>query len=234
MNKVLISALAVTGLVLGTQAAAQIIFYEQENFAGRSFNTDKQVADFNRHGFNDRASSVVVMRDRWEICEHARFGGQCVVLRPGRYSSLALLGLNDRVSSVRMVSHNTVVEGSRYAPYPVAAAYDNSRRNGERLYEANVTSVHEVLATPQQRCWVEHQQVGQDHGGVNVPGAVVGAVIGGVLGHQVGSGHGNDAATVGGAVVGGAVGAGAGAGLGDKTEEAAEDETVIGTVDREV
>jgi uncharacterized protein YcfJ len=153
---------------------------------------------------------VVVLRDRWEICEHARFGGQCVVLRPGRYASLQHLGLNDRVSSVRMVSQNTSVEGSRYAPYPVAAAYDNQRRHGERLYEANVSSVREVFATPQQRCWVEHQQGAQDRGGVNVPGAVVGAVLGGVLGHQVGSGHGNDAATVGGAVVGGAVGANVG------------------------
>jgi hypothetical protein len=83
MNKVLISTLALAGLALGTQASAQVVFYEQENFAGRSFNTDKSVSDLNRQGFNDRASSVVVMRDRWEICEHARFGGQCVVLAPG-------------------------------------------------------------------------------------------------------------------------------------------------------
>jgi uncharacterized protein YcfJ len=85
--------------------------------------------------------------------------------------------------------------------------YDYRRRNDERLYEANVTSVRAVVAAPGQRCWVEHEQVAPDRtSNLNVPGAVIGAVIGGVLGHQVGRGTGRDVATVGGAVAGGAVG----------------------------
>lgn len=31
---------------------------------------------------------MVVARDRWEVCEDARFDGRCVVLRPGRYAAL--------------------------------------------------------------------------------------------------------------------------------------------------
>jgi len=209
MNAALRNALAVAGLALTTQAAAQITFYEHEGFAGRSFTTQKQIGNFERFGFNDRASSVVVQRDRWEVCEDMRFSGKCVVLRPGRYPSLGAMGLNDRVSSVRTVSRAARIDDQRYAPSPVAVA-DYRRRNDERTYEANVTSVRAVVGQSEQRCWVEREQVNQDRGGANVPGAIAGAVIGGILGHQIGSGRGNDLATVGGAVGGAAIGANVG------------------------
>ena len=221
MNPVLRNALVVAGLVIAPQAMAQITFYEHEGFEGRSFTTQKQVGNFERYGFNDRASSIVVVRDRWEVCEDARFAGRCVILRPGRYASLAAMGLNDRVSSVRTVSRTARIEEHRYAPAPVAA-YDNRyaptpvmvndyrRRNDERLYEANVTSVRAVVGPPEQRCWVEREQIAQDRGNANVPGAIAGAVIGGILGHQIGGGRGQDVATVGGAVAGAAVGSNVG------------------------
>ena len=202
MNTVLRSALVAAGLAIATQAAAQVTFYEGEDFEGRSFTTHRQVGNFERFGFNDRASSALVARDRWEVCEDARFRGRCVVLRPGRYPSLGAMGLGDRISSVRMVSRNTRIEEDRYAPAPVAS-HDYRRRNDERLYEANVTSVRAVVGPPEQRCWIERERVAQDRGEPNVPGAIAGAVIGGILGHQVGGGRGQDVATVGGAVAGG-------------------------------
>jgi uncharacterized protein YcfJ len=210
--------MAVAALVISTQAVAQITFYERENFRGQSFSTEEQVGNLDRYGFNDRASSVVVERGRWEVCENTQFGGRCVVLRPGRYASLSALGLNDRVSSVRTVGRDARVEDHRYAPAPVAVA-DNryDRRDNERLFEANVTSVHAVVGPPEQRCWVEHQQVTEERSGANVPGALAGAVIGGILGHQIGNGRGNDVATVGGAVAGGVVGANVGRDGGPQT-----------------
>ena len=209
MNTMLKSALAAAGMAIATQAAAQVTFYENEGFEGRSFTTQKQVGNFESFGFNDRASSALVARDRWEVCEDARFKGRCIVLRPGRYPSLAAMGLNDRISSVRMVGSNARIGEDRYAPAPVASS-DYRRRNDERLYEANVTSVHAVVGPPEQRCWVERERVAQDRGEANVPGAIAGAVIGGILGHQVGSGRGQDVATVGGAVAGAAIGANVG------------------------
>ena len=208
MNIILRQALGACGLAFATCASAQISFYENEGFSGRSFTTQKQVQDFTRFGFNDRASSVIVTHERWEVCDDARFGGRCMVLRPGRYPSLQAMGLNDRISSVRAVDPQANMHDSRYSPAPVAT-YDYHRRSDERLYDANVTSVRAVVGQAEQRCWVEREQV-QQHGNANVPGAVVGAVLGGILGHQVGSGRGNDAATVGGAVVGGVVGANVG------------------------
>ena len=206
MNSILRNALAVAGLAIATQATAQVIFYEHEGFEGRSFSAEKTIPNFERYGFNDRASSVVVLRDRWEVCQDAKFGGTCVVLRAGRYPSLAAMGLNDRVSSVRIVSTSARIDDQRYAPAAVAV-YDDHRRNNERLYQANVTSVRAVVGTPEQRCWIEREQVVQDRGGANVPAAIAGAVIGGVLGHQIGGGRGQDIATAGGAVAGAAVGA---------------------------
>lgn len=192
-------------------AAAQIIFFEQEGFAGRSFNTEERIVNFARHGFNDRASSVMVLHDRWEVCENAGFTGRCVVLRPGRYPSLATMGLNDRISSVREVLIDARIDNDRYAP-PPAPIYDSRRHNNERLFEANVTSVRAVLGTPDQRCWVEQEQIAPERSSANIPAAIAGAVIGGVLGHQVGGGRGKDIATAGGAVAGGFLGANLGRG----------------------
>lgn len=208
MNAVLRSALAVAGLAVATQAAADLTFFEHEDFQGRHFSAQKQVSNLERQGFNDRASSAVVVGDRWEVCSDARFRGDCVVLRPGRYPSLDAMGLDDPVSSVRIVSRNARIEDRRYAPEPVPV-YDNRRRGRERIFEAPVTSVRAVVGPPEQRCWVEREQVGE-RGRANVPGAVFGAILGGVLGHQVGSGRGNDAATAGGAIAGGVIGSNVG------------------------
>jgi uncharacterized protein YcfJ len=197
--------------------APQITFYEHENFEGRSFPADANVDNFGRNGMNDRASSVVVAGAQWEVCEDSQFRGRCLVLRPGQYPSLAAYNLNDRISSARIVAGNSRYDESRYAPAPVANT-DYRRRGSERLYEAEVTSVRAVLGTPEQRCWVEREQVSQDSsGGANVPGAIAGAIIGGILGHQVGGGRGKDLATAGGAVAGAAVGANVGRDSGQQT-----------------
>jgi uncharacterized protein YcfJ len=203
-------ALTLVGLGLVTQAVAQITFYEHEGFAGRSFTTQSEIRNFDRNGFNDRASSVVVRSQRWEVCEDVRFNGRCVILRPGQYPSLAAMGMNDRVSSVRAINRSARVDEDRYSP-PPPVSQDYRQRDNERLFQAQVTSVRAVVTSPsQQRCWIDREQVvQQDRNPPNPGGAVLGAVIGGILGHQVG-GSGRDVATaigaVGGAVVGSNVG----------------------------
>jgi uncharacterized protein YcfJ len=191
------------------QGPAQLTFYEDEGFAGRAFSTQQDIGDFRRQGFNDRASSVVVVGERWEVCDGAGFNGRCVVLGPGLYASLSAMGLNDRVSSVRNLGPNTHVDDGRYGAAPVPA-YDYRRRDHEQLYQANVVAVRAVMGTADQRCWVEREQVPQERSDANVSGAVVGAVIGGILGHQVGNGRGKDLATVGGTVAGAVVGSNVG------------------------
>jgi uncharacterized protein YcfJ len=209
MNLTLKTTLAACALVLGSQAMAQITFYEAEGFRGRAMTTDRAIENFDRTRFNDRASSVVVERGRWEVCEDARFRGRCVVLRRGNYDSLRSVGMENRISSVRRIENNR-----RYAnePEPVAGpVYEYRQRPNERTYEVPVTSARAVVGPPNQRCWVERQQV-QGGGQPNVGGAVIGGLIGGILGHQVGGGSGKDIATAGGAVAGAVIGANQGQG----------------------
>jgi uncharacterized protein YcfJ len=181
----------------------QITFFEGENFSGRSFTTQQPMENFRANDANDRTSSLDIVGDRWEVCEDTQFRGRCVVLGSGRYPSLASMGLNDRISSVRYVNWNSRSDSGRGDRVPDR---DYGRRDNERTYEANVTSVRAVVGAAEQRCWMEPSQVPAQRSGVNVPGTVVGALVGGILGHQIGHGTTRNVATVGGAVAGGLVG----------------------------
>lgn len=209
MKTILKYGLAVTGALFAATASAQVTLYEREGFDGASLVTQDDIRNLRREDFDDRASSAVVFRGRWAVCEDIRFRGRCAVLRPGRYASLSEMGLNNRISSVRRVRRDELVEDFRYAPTP-AVGYEYGWRPSERLYEAQVTSVRAVVGPREQRCWIEREQVAPEPRSGNLPGAIAGAVIGGILGHQVGGGHGRDVATAGGAVAGAAIGANVG------------------------
>jgi uncharacterized protein YcfJ len=208
-HHILKSTLAVAAALACTQAVASITLYQGEGFRGRAMTFDRPIDNLERVGANDRASSIIVDRGRWEVCDDAGFRGRCVILRRGNYDSLNTLGLNNSISSLRPVGERVRME-AEVAPPPVAPVYEYRVRPSERIYEAPVTSVRAVVGTPEQRCWVEKEQVGGGRGDPNVGGAIVGGILGGVLGHQVGSGRGNDAATALGAVAGAAVGSQAG------------------------
>jgi hypothetical protein len=186
----------------------EITFFEHEGFHGRAVRSTNDIASLGAFGFNDRASSVMVLGERWEVCEHSNFTGRCVVLRPGSYPSLGAMGLNDRLSSARAIAPTVRYEDSRYAPMP-QPVFDWRRRPQERLFEAGVISSRAVYDRPQQqRCWIERERVQEP----NVGGAIVGGVLGGIIGHQIGGGSGRDLATAGGAVAGAVIGANVDAG----------------------
>jgi uncharacterized protein YcfJ len=210
MNKRLLAALLATGAVTAAiPAAAEIVLFGRENFEGRSFTAQGPARDLIDERFNDRASSAIVYGRPYEVCEHGDFRGNCRVLRPGRYPSLASMGIGDSISSVRPVRQGARYDRDYYAPAPTYPVYDARRRGDERLYEAEVVHVREVYGQAQQRCWVERQAVGSPmpQSGNEIGGAVIGGILGGVLGHQVGSGRGNDLATGVGAVAGALAGA---------------------------
>jgi len=220
MNRTLQLALGAAGLAAAATAAGQVTLYEGPAFRGQSFTADRPVWNLERQGFNDRASSAVVDNGQWQVCEDARFNGRCVVLQPGQYESLRDMGLNNSISSLRPIDNavSSYDNAPRYAqdnaPRYAQGGYDYGRRDGERLFDARVTDVRAVVGPPEQRCWVERQDVVQDNGNANVPGAVIGGVIGGILGHQIGAGRGNTAATIGGAVAGAAIGSNVNRGAG--------------------
>lgn len=101
MSEMLRAMSLACAFALATDAVADIMFFEHDDFRGRSFTVADPVENFARHGFNDRASSVVVRRGSYQVCEHALYQGRCITLAPGEYRSLRSLGFNDRVSSAR-------------------------------------------------------------------------------------------------------------------------------------
>jgi uncharacterized protein YcfJ len=204
MNKIIKIAVAAAAMGLASQAFAQITFYEGDGWRGRAYTAKGDVRDLSRNGFNDRASSVVIDRGQWEVCEDANFRGQCMVLGKGSYDSLRGMGLNNRISSVRQVKSRDRYENE--APPPVAQpSYEWRRRPSERIIEVPVTDVRAIVGSPEQRCWVERQQVSEAPRS-NAGGVIAGALIGGILGHQVGGGTGRQVATAGGAIAGAAIG----------------------------
>jgi hypothetical protein len=132
--------LTAVGMAFAAHAAAQVTLYEREDYRGRAFSAAGEVDNLRRQGFGDRASSVVVSGGRWEACQDARYGGNCLILRPGQYPSLAAMGMNDRLSSAGAVEHDASVDDRRYAPLPLVSR-DYGRRDEERLYQANITAV---------------------------------------------------------------------------------------------
>ncbi|MGE5144708.1 MAG: beta/gamma crystallin-related protein [Acidobacteriota bacterium] len=204
MKTALIVALGFAAGLAGQQAAGQIVFYEHEYLRGRVFSADGPVDNFEHYGFNDRASSAIVERGEWQICDDAYYRGRCVILRPGQYNALSSFGMNRRISSVRP-AHGTP-EYTYAPPPPPGPGYEYYPHHGEQLFQADVVAVRAVVGPPEQRCWVEQQQVVRQNQ-PNIGGAIIGGVLGGVLGHQIGSGRGNDVATAIGAVGGAAVGA---------------------------
>jgi len=205
MKRVLTAYFAFGVLLFAQQVMAQIVFYEHEGLRGRVFTADQRIDNFEDWGFNDRAASAVVENGEWEVCDDAYFRGRCVTLRPGQYASLGSFGMSNRISSARPLRAPPQYS---YAPppSPPPAPYPYYPHYGEQLFQADVVAVRAVVGPPEQRCWVEQQQVVRQNQ-PNIGGAIVGGVLGGVLGHQIGSGRGNDVATALGAVGGAAVGA---------------------------
>lgn len=78
-----------------------VVLFEHRDFGGESRPLRGDEPDLARLGFNDRVSSMRIMRGEWEFCEHAYFQGRCwrydydVPVLPNKQ--------NDRFSSVRRV-----------------------------------------------------------------------------------------------------------------------------------
>ncbi|MCU6498754.1 beta/gamma crystallin family protein [Rugamonas sp. A1-17] len=78
-----------------------IVLFSRSGFGGAKLGLRDAVRTLDQYDFNDQASSVIVNEGRWELCEHADYGGQCIVLEPGRYEYLD--NMNNRISSLRRI-----------------------------------------------------------------------------------------------------------------------------------
>lgn len=88
---------------VSTSSSSGITFYANDNYDGPSLHLTRNESDLRRRGFNDRARSIEVFSDSWEVCADVDYSGQCRVLTPGRYTIDGALGSN--ISSVRRVNN---------------------------------------------------------------------------------------------------------------------------------
>jgi hypothetical protein len=82
---------------------ARATLYENSNLSGRSYELRNAMPNMGGTGLNDRASSLRVETGYWIFCSDADFRGECRTFGPGDYVSLP--GMNDRISSGRMISN---------------------------------------------------------------------------------------------------------------------------------
>jgi uncharacterized protein YcfJ len=211
-------AIAVPTLVLGTHALADATFYSRDGFRGEAMTIDKRSANLERQDFNDRASSVRIDGEPWEVCEQVRFEGRCVVLRRGSYASLRDMGLDNAISSARPLERGQASRDRHAGPAPVMPPPRGWHGPQHAVLEVPVTSARPIATAPEQRCWLEREQVSEPNNNGRIAGAVIGGVVGGLLGNQVGKVGGKDVATVGGAVAGAALGAHLGKGTASVSE----------------
>ena len=107
-----LAGLIIAGLAAAPAAAVQtpqtdefysgppeIVLYDGPNFSGRSLTLNAEAENLDRQGFNDRATSVRVVRGNWEICEHSNYGGYC---QPISEDVRSLTRMNNEASSVRL------------------------------------------------------------------------------------------------------------------------------------
>ncbi len=112
------AAMGVAALAVATTAAAQVTFYSHEDFSGQQFSTDRTDATW------IASASMTAHRPPASKAETGRCArtpdssGRCVVLQPGEYPSLADMGLQNEISSVR----------------PVEGRYGYNDNRGDRAY----------------------------------------------------------------------------------------------------
>jgi hypothetical protein len=107
---------------------APLTLFEREGFGGRSFSSAQDIENLAQSGFNDLAASAIVNGGPWEVCDEAYHRGRCMTLAPGRYRSLASLGIDRRISSARQHGDN-VARGGRQGTPPTTGITLFEREN---------------------------------------------------------------------------------------------------------
>ena len=87
-------------LISGVALAAEVTVYKQQNFSGDQLPLRDAAYDLSRMNFHDQISSIVVHSGAWEVCTQPHFRGECVVLKPGKYSALETK-INHCIESMR-------------------------------------------------------------------------------------------------------------------------------------
>jgi hypothetical protein len=133
--------LALALCALAGAANAQLTLFEHDNFQGQRFDVRGAVENLANTGFNDIASSAVIRRGTWQLCEDAYFRGRCITLEPGEYPSLGNFGMNDKISSARELGAygRAPAQGPRWGSGARAILYSAPNFEGQQfVIDSNV------------------------------------------------------------------------------------------------
>ena len=63
--------------------SADLVLFSNADLRGNPIGINGDIPDLVAYRFNDRASSVLVTRGTWLVCEHANYRGRCEVISRG-------------------------------------------------------------------------------------------------------------------------------------------------------
>ena len=123
-----------------------IVLFEQPNFAGASVRIDGYADSLDR--FNDRARSMIIYDGEWQLCQHDRFRGDCMVFREGQHANLG--PLSGDVSSVRPLSATPPPVATPGPGHGQVAGWGSGARavlyEGENFRGRTMTVVEDLVA----------------------------------------------------------------------------------------
>ena len=93
----------VTDVPMQDPVVPACFLYEHINYNGKTLTVTGDIKKFVPLGFNDVASSLVVSKGQWLVCEHIDFGGRSKVFGPGKYPNFVGMGINDIASSIKLI-----------------------------------------------------------------------------------------------------------------------------------
>lgn len=85
----------------GNSYRGDLLMFEDAGYQGRVYEVVGDMHDLGMVKFNDKASSIKIVRGQWEICEHTNYQGRCSRLDADQ--TILPREWNDAISSVRRV-----------------------------------------------------------------------------------------------------------------------------------
>jgi hypothetical protein len=79
----------------------EVELFSKPEFGGARLPLYRSVPQLAEFDFDERAGSVIVHTGQWEFCRNKDYGGQCLVVGPGRYAQLG--ALHNAISSLRRI-----------------------------------------------------------------------------------------------------------------------------------
>jgi len=101
-----VQVLKINDKISSLKLVTGITIFEDIHYKGRSANFTNSVPDLRTELFNNLLSSFQIYTGAWMLCEEENYNGKCYT-HSSDEENVVSLGINDKISSLRLVSSNT-------------------------------------------------------------------------------------------------------------------------------